>query len=144
MKQKHTTIQEVKNEDKHTAGPWELQGPKTQEAMDGQTYWAIKPDPYKSKADHYKPIGFYYPYSGLTPEEQQANADLIAAAPQLKSDNKVLLNCIKELVNEFEVFEDIPKNYKKLEGWPGDENPRSLAMKKAIQLIFKHDKTSQK
>lgn len=73
-----------------TSGPWMLQGPKTQKDFDNQTYWTILPDPRKSKADPYKCVGFFYPYSGHTPEQQKANAELIAVAPVLLSENKRL------------------------------------------------------
>jgi hypothetical protein len=76
----------------YTPGPWKLQGPKKQEEMGGQTYWAINPDPYESKADFNKQmcVGFYYPYSGLSIDEQKYNASLIASAPQLAEQNTQL------------------------------------------------------
>lgn len=79
----------IMDNNKYTPGPWKLQGPKKQEEMGGQTYWAISPDPYKSKADFNKQmcVGFYYPYCGLSIDEQKYNADLIASAPQLAEQN---------------------------------------------------------
>ena len=77
-----------------TAGPWKIQGPKVQEDFGGQTYWTILPEPYKSKADPYKVVGFYYPYSGHSKEEQEANAKLINAAPDLLDAlNEIPMEC---------------------------------------------------
>lgn len=59
------------------------------------------------------------------------NAKLIADAP-------VMLQIIKDFVNEYEIFSEIPENYKDLPGYPGDENPRTLAMLKAIEIIAKY------
>lgn len=81
---------EVVSNGGHTPGPWELQGPKIQKDFGDQTYWTIKPNPYKSKADPYICIGFFYPYSGNSEEQQAADADLITSAPQLKVDNETL------------------------------------------------------
>lgn len=87
-------------------------------------------------------------------EQLETGANQYAAkvmeAEQLKADSvkwygayMECLKCIKELENEFSTFADIPHDYKKLKGWPGDENPRTLAMLKAVELIQKHTQTEQ-
>lgn len=103
---KNKTEQAAQGSDKElfTPGPWKLQGPKIQKDMDNQTYWTIMPDPYKSKADPYKAIGFYYPYSGLTKEEQEANATLIASAPRLQAENNQLREALQIAKNYVENF----------------------------------------
>lgn len=53
----------------------------------------------------------------------------------LKLENQKLIDVLKELVNEYEVFSNIPENYKELEGYSGEDNPRTTAMMKAIEII---------
>jgi hypothetical protein len=89
----------------HTPSPWQIQGPKIQEDFGGQVYYTIMPDPYKSKADPYKAVGFFYPYSGVPSEQQAANAKLICEAvnnyQSLKESNEALIenleNCIERM-----------------------------------------------
>lgn len=60
----------------------------------------------------------------------EANADLIEAAP-------TLLKLLQEMVNEYSPFMNIPENYKELKGWPGDENPRMVVVRRSLDLIDK-------
>lgn len=57
---------------------------------------------------------------------------------RLKRVNKELLEMVKTLENEFAIFSNVPNDYKKLQGWPGDENPRTIAILKANELIAKY------
>jgi len=94
-------------ENKFTPGPWELQGPKQNEEFGNQKYWTIKPNPYKSKANFNTQyaIGFLYPASILGDEEQLANAELIASAPQLKIDNDKLAKTVELLKTTLEAVQ---------------------------------------
>jgi hypothetical protein len=62
---------------KHTKGEWVSQPPKTNPAFDNQTFFAI------AVKGTYNYVGFYYPNSTFSPQEQEANARLITAAPAL-------------------------------------------------------------
>lgn len=121
-------------QDNSTPGPWELQGPKIQEDLGGQTYWAIKPNPYKSKAYAFKVVGFYYPYSGLTEDEQLANAELMASAPELVTHKEELKSALEDVLKEYttclkQISELLKMNY--------SENNVVISAK---QVIAKHSK----
>src|SRR5690348_6129123 len=60
---------------KHTE--WKASEPKTNEGFDNQTYFSI------SVPGTYNYIGFFYPNSTFTPDEQIKTSKLIAAAPEL-------------------------------------------------------------
>lgn len=67
---------------KHTPGPWFIQGPKIQKDL-SQTYWSITSSKAERVGNTYKMPGFFYPHSAQSVEEQESNAKLIAAAPEL-------------------------------------------------------------
>lgn len=46
-----------------------------------------------------------------------------------------LLEALKEMVSEYEIFADVPENYKELKGSDGGENPRITAIIKAKEAI---------
>lgn len=98
---------------KHTPGPWEL----------WHTDLVIEPLTGDSICQTYGGMDGKTMY-----KDYEANAKLIAASPEL-------LEALIEMVNEYEIFSDVPKNYKELEGYSGEENTRNIAIIKAKEAI---------
>lgn len=74
--------------------------------------------------------------SVLDNEESEANAAFIVKAC---NSHYTLLEALKEMVNEYEIFADVPEDYKELKGSDGGENPRTLAIIKAKKIIKQNE-----
>lgn len=82
-----------------TPGPWYANGPKTQKEFGDQTYFSIQTKHPIIRNKSYVMPGFYYPHSIQTKKEMQANAELIAKAPELYEENLKLKEMLKEISN---------------------------------------------
>lgn len=88
---------------KFTKGNWETSQQKKNEQYGDQTYFSITTDNMERVGNTYKAVGFYYPHSVQSFEEMIANANLLAAAPEL-------LEALKEVV--YQVGVTIPVHEK--------------------------------